>query len=191
MNIERQTYSDTEIDEYELKRTKFRKRKNSKSKNKDLIHPLIKKCKKCRKYMYNIHGGFCESCHSNDIRDEEIFKMYDLFDFIFAIIGVPLFFIIPYFIKINTDIFIYETYNTTIDYELSKLSVGTRETLTLTSLIVIPLLYAYVYQIVCCYIHMFLYNYLFRPILNYNYGYDEQIIKNAIKTKFRQPTLYS
>lgn len=191
MNGEKQYYSDTEIDEYELKRYKFRKRKNSRSKNKDTIHPVIKKCKKCRQYMYNIYDGFCKSCHDNDQIYDEIYKMYDWIGFIFGMIFVPIFFIIPYIIKIKTDIFIYDTYNTTIEYELSKLSFDTRKALTLSGFIIITFSYMFAFQLMCNCVGYLVFNYLFVPILKYNYGYDEKLINIAIKTKYRQPTLYA
>ena len=53
MNNDRQTYSDSDMQDYELKKYVFRKRKVSANRKKRSFPLVIKSCKMCGKYIYN------------------------------------------------------------------------------------------------------------------------------------------
>lgn len=199
MNTERQTYSDNEIDEYELKRYKFRKRKNSKSKNRDTIHPVVKKCKICKKYMHDIvkNRGLCGPCLNNDNRDSKIFIMFDWLDFLFAILfALPIFFLIPYLIKLRID----ELYSQQKTYNITIIGDKKEEVEAYFKFLdkLVPFMfcgaivaYMFIYNFVMSVIQFFIFHCIFCPILNYKYGYDTKMIEDAIKRKKPQRTLYA
>ena len=72
MNNDRQTYSDSDMQDYELKKYVFRKRKVSANRKKRSFPLVIKSCKMCGKYIYNDprYDSYCKSCYDVNQNDE-------------------------------------------------------------------------------------------------------------------------
>ena len=179
MNNDRQTYSDSDMQDYELKKYVFRKRKVSANRKKRSFPLVIKSCKMCGKYIYNDprYDSYCKSCYDVNQNDEFVcIRLNYLLLFHALMVFVCSIYVLP--IHIFTPLI-----NIFIDYQnldcepdmISLISIG------LSCII-------NAYYVCFGYVELsqfYIYYYIFVPVMVTLYGYDRENVYDIIKKKYK------
>lgn len=179
MNTDKRRYSDSELDDYEMKRNQFKKRKNSKSKKKETLDIPVKRCKRCKQYMHNVakHNGYCESCYKTDCNDQFIYTVFDNTITVFAILQFMTFLFVPFRVIPAILICIDEYF----EYKYTPYLVMSSP----IAIAGIGMTYIYIGIKGSDLMLSYIYGYAFLPIMKLLYGYTTQEIEVAIKRKYK------